>query len=179
VVRRRTLVPLLVVCAGVAAVLGYGLTHQDDANNGPTGINPAFHRYAAPALPQQTLRDRPFSLQALRGKPVVVNFWGSWCGPCRREVPELVKVADRYAGRVSFVGVDVGDSTSKALKFARAHGIRYPLVPDPSYEHALDWRAGGTPWTFIVDKRGEVVDQLFGQTTAAALSKKLDDLLSA
>jgi thiol-disulfide isomerase/thioredoxin len=178
-VRRRTFVPLVVVCLGVAAVLGYGLTHQNDAKSGFSGINPSFHRYAAPALPDRTLQDRPFSLQALRGKPVVVNFWGSWCPPCRKEVPQLVQVADRYAGRVSFVGVDVGDSTKKALKFARSHGVRYPLVPDPSYEHAVDWRAGGTPWTFIVNKQGEVVDQLFGQTTAAALEKKLDDLLSA
>jgi thiol-disulfide isomerase/thioredoxin len=177
--RRRTLVPLLAATLAVVGVLAYGLTHQSDAKSGLSGINPSFHRYAAPALPTRTLTGNAFSLRALRGRPVVVNFWGSWCAPCRREVPQLVQAAHQYAGRVSFVGVDVGDSTPKALRFARAHGIRYPLVPDPDYQHALDYRAGGTPWTFIVDRDGQVVDQLFGQTTAAALATKLDDLLGA
>jgi cytochrome c biogenesis protein CcmG/thiol:disulfide interchange protein DsbE len=177
--RRRTLVPLVVACAAVGGVLAYGLTHQDDARPGLTGIDPGFHRYAAPALPDRTLQGQAFSLQKLRGKPVVVNFWGSWCPPCRKEAPALVQVARQFSGRVSFVGVDVGDSAGKALRFARTHGIRYPLVPDPDYTYALDYRAGGTPWTFIVDRRGTVVDQLFGQTTAAELSKKLDDLLQA
>jgi thiol-disulfide isomerase/thioredoxin len=177
--RRRMLIPLVAGAAVLGGVLAYGLTHQDDASSTATGINPAFHRYAAPALPDRTLQGKPFSLTALRGKPVVVNFWGSWCEPCRAEVPQLVQVASRYAGRVSFVGVDVGDSTHKALAFARKTGIHYPLVPDRDYRYAVDYRAGGTPWTFIVNKRGVVVDQLFGQTTATALEKKLDDLLSA
>src|SRR4051794_20617838 len=128
--RRRTIVALGCAAAVLGGVFAYGLTHQDDAAPGVRGLDPTFHRYAAPALPRKTLDGKPFSLQKLRGRPVVLNFWASWCVPCKEEAPQLAQVARDYAGRAQLVGVDVTDHTDKALRFARSHGWRYPIVAD-------------------------------------------------
>jgi cytochrome c biogenesis protein CcmG/thiol:disulfide interchange protein DsbE len=99
------------------------------------------------------------SLASLRGKTVVLNFWASWCGPCKREAPALEKLWQQYRDRgVVVLGVDSGDAKSDARRFLSAHGITYPIVTDPD-ESVSGGRYGlpGFPATYVIDRRGHIV----------------------
>src|SRR5919201_806673 len=111
--------------------------------------------------------DRPGRLQlaSLRGKAVVLNFWASWCYPCKQEAPALERVWTQHDGRVVVLGVDVNDFKSDARKFIRKHRPPYGLT--------------GIPETFFVDRRGRVVAHVQGQVTAADLRDGIEEALRA
>jgi cytochrome c biogenesis protein CcmG, thiol:disulfide interchange protein DsbE len=114
---------------------------------------------------QQLGSDGVIDLSALRGKPVVINFWASWCPPCKREAPALEKLWRVYRKQgVEFVGIDVNDADSDAERFMRAHGITYPVGRDPNSSIAADsYNVANMPVTFFVDRGGKLVgSQILG-----------------
>jgi thiol-disulfide isomerase/thioredoxin len=171
----RRAVPIAVAAAAVAAVVAFGLRHQQQAGS-QTALPDGFKRYAAPALTGRTLAGAPFSLARYRGRPVVINFWATYCAPCKTEAPELARAAQRLGSRVRFVGVDVSDHDGKARRFARAHGWRYPIVADPNGDASSAFAVSGIPTTFIVDANGVVVDRIQAGVTAKQLEAKLAGL---
>jgi cytochrome c biogenesis protein CcmG, thiol:disulfide interchange protein DsbE len=98
-------------------------------------------------------------LASLRGKAVVINFWASWCGPCKSEAPVLEKLWQEYRGKgVVFVGVDSNDASGDALRFMNAHGITYPVVSDKNGLVAANrYDVADLPVTYFVDRRGRLV----------------------
>lgn len=111
-------------------------------------------------------------LDDLRGYPVVLNFWASWCSPCQREAGVLSAAAKARRGRVAFVGVDVNDLTSDARTFLRSHDVPYVAVKSG---RSLADRFGliGLPETFYVDRNGHIRDMTRGELSAAALARGL------
>lgn len=96
------------------------------------------------------------TLHALRGRPVVVNVWASWCEPCRSEFELLRRVNSRYAGRVAFVGLDAGDDRAAAAAFLSGHHTPYPHISDPKGKAALAIGAGRSmPTTVFYDADGQ------------------------
>jgi thiol-disulfide isomerase/thioredoxin len=168
------LVGALVAVVGVVVAVGLA-NRPDDGEGIATGLTPGFERYAAPAITGTTFAGRPFDLTSLRGHPAVVNFWASWCGPCGREAPELVRFADEHAGRIAVVGVNVDDADAKARRFAREKKLQFPLVP-ASIDLVFEYGGAGLPHTAILDARGRVVDTVRGVVTAALLDSKLEAL---
>jgi len=123
--------------------------------------------------------DRPWSSTAARGSVLVVNFWASWCAPCRAEQPDLTRVAGGYAARgVAFLGVNVSDDRDSARAYMRELGVPYPSLFDPKAETAPRLGVVGLPTTFVLDRDGVVGYQRTGRTTAASLSARLDALLA-
>lgn len=124
------------------------------------------HGKAVPA-PALTLRrlDAPgtLSLASLRGKVVVINFWASWCVPCRDEAPLLERtwLENRAKGLV-VLGVDANDYTADARRFVRKYGLTYPIVLDPHGSTLGHWGVPGLPTTFVVDRQGRVVAKVLG-----------------
>jgi thiol-disulfide isomerase/thioredoxin len=108
----------------------------------------------------------------LRGYPVVLNFWASWCSPCQREAAVLASAAEARRGRIAFVGVDVNDLTGDARHFLHAHHVPYVAVH--SGQSIAD-RFGliGLPETFYVDRRGRIQDVTRGELSAATLQRAL------
>jgi cytochrome oxidase Cu insertion factor (SCO1/SenC/PrrC family)/thiol-disulfide isomerase/thioredoxin len=108
-------------------------------------------------------------LRALRGRPVVVNAWASWCPPCRQELPLFAGAAARFGKRVAFLGLDVNDETGPARRFLAAHPLSYPSYFDDG-GHAAAWLGNfvGLPTTVFVDRSGRVVATHAGQYTSAA-----------
>ena len=135
----------------------------------------AGHRPLAPDFSGTTLTGSRLSFSSYRGRVVVLNFWGSWCGPCREEAPALAVTARQYrqAG-VAFLGVDVRDDTASALAFAREFGISYPSVNDSSSQITLDFTAAvpiaGTPTTLVIDRTGHIAGAVFGTATYQELT---------
>ena len=183
---------LLGVVVVVVAVGTWGATRSDDDGCAPVpGVRPGLcivapeDRPAAPttALPVLGDQDRELSLDAFAGDVVVVNFWGSWCAPCRVEQPDLNEVAEAYRDQgVSFLGVDVAEiSETNGIAHEEEFDIPYPSLWDPAFSYAADFEVigpQGMPATVLVDRDGLVAASFFGQTTKAEVSALLDVLLA-
>jgi thiol-disulfide isomerase/thioredoxin len=163
---RRRLTPIvsiLAVLAALAAIAGCS-SGASGSGSAPGSVQSEFFdagkRHAAPALGGDLLGGGSYDLAQHRGEVVVVNFWASWCGPCRAEAPELAAVADATKAQgVSFVGIDVRDDRDKAIAFAERHGLNYPSVFDPGGRTALDFAKvppTAIPSTLIVDRSGRI-----------------------
>jgi cytochrome c biogenesis protein CcmG/thiol:disulfide interchange protein DsbE len=104
-------------------------------------------------------------------KPVIVNFWASWCSPCQQETPLLARWYKQQHGTVSLIGLDENDSQASAEKFAKEKGVTYPLGFDPQTSVADKYDISGIPQTFFLNARHRVVDHVYGAVTAAELAK--------
>jgi cytochrome c biogenesis protein CcmG/thiol:disulfide interchange protein DsbE len=102
------------------------------------------------------------ALRGFRGQPVVVNFWASWCDPCREEAPELVRAARRFSTQVTFLGVNILDGREEALNYVDRYGIDYVNVRDPRAVIAKRYTVTGAPETFFIDREGNVVGSYIG-----------------
>ena len=131
----------------------------------PTVGNPA------PAIESVQLGGAPFSLSALSGKPAVLVFWSSWCGPCKAEIPHIASLTEQYSGRVAFVSINAGESPPTAARAAEAWGITWPVVFDPDARIQADYQVEGIPLTVIVDAEGVVRSRELGlpENTEAVL----------
>jgi thiol-disulfide isomerase/thioredoxin len=113
------------------------------------------------------------------GTPVLVNFWASWCGPCAREIPELVDVAAAYEGRLQVLGVNVQDSRTNARSFERDQGVDYPSLFDPGATIASRFEGiapQALPSTILVDAEQQVAVRLFGAVSRDQLEPYLAEL---
>jgi peroxiredoxin len=183
--RAVALVAAVVTGAALAAVLLAGWATSGNRSVSDVGGNPnavlyaSGHRPEAPSFTATTLTGSRLSLSSYRGQVVVLNFWGSWCVPCREEAPALAVAAQQYSpAGVAFVGVDVRDTTASAQAFARSFGMTYPSVSDSSSQITLDFTAvvpiAGTPTTLVIDRTGHIAGAVFGTATYAELTAILD-----
>lgn len=128
-----------------------------------------------PSLRLECLTPGPaVDLAALRGRPVLINLWATWCGPCREEMPLLQTNSERHADRVQFLGVDSRDSAAQAGPFLAKVGVTYPNVVDPDGDLLAHLRVPGLPVTLLLDADGRVVGKHIGQLKQSSL----DDLLA-
>jgi thiol-disulfide isomerase/thioredoxin len=112
------------------------------------------------------LSDKPVALEQYRGKPLVVNFWARWCGPCRAEIPELLKFRAAHKGKVEILGIGIEDNAEPAKDFAKAYDMNYPVfvAKDKGIPlmMALGNTKGGLPYTLFIDRNGQVVQKKMG-----------------
>ena len=144
---------------------------------------PPDQRTTTITLEGTTLDDEPWASADHAGEVVVVNVWGSWCGPCDAEAPDLVEVADGFAeagAPVQFVGVNHRDSVQNALAFEKKHAVPYPsLVDDGGRTLAqLQGLATSRPTTMLLDGEGRVAARVNGQVDAATLRGLVEDVLA-
>jgi cytochrome c biogenesis protein CcmG, thiol:disulfide interchange protein DsbE len=111
------------------------------------------------------------SLSQYQGKPVIVNFWASWCGPCQQETPLLASWYKQEQGRVALVGLDENDTTAKALAFARAKGVTYTLGFDPQLTVTGPYNVDALPQTFFLNAQHRIVEHVLGAMTRADLAQ--------
>ncbi len=130
----------------------------------------AGHLVVAPKVSGITVTGKPLSLSAYRGDIIVLNFWGSWCDPCRQEAPTLGTVARQlYPRGVRFVGVDIRDEPDSAIAFTQQFRITYPSISDPDDEIALSFRSSvppdALPDIVIINRDGRIAAAIIGSAT--------------
>jgi cytochrome c biogenesis protein CcmG, thiol:disulfide interchange protein DsbE len=146
----------LALVTGLFALLVWKVATQDE------GAAPKLGRGETPAAPDFRLDrlDGPgkLSLASYRGRPVIINFWASWCIPCKEEAPLLESVWQRYRDRgLVVVGIDINDLRGDARRFARENKMSYPLVYDGPGRTTSDYGLTGVPETFFVARSGRLV----------------------
>jgi thiol-disulfide isomerase/thioredoxin len=176
-----------------AAACDAGATAQQTAvGNGSSFVAGSYattvyrpgSRPAAPQVTATTLSGGRFQLSADRGAVVVLNFWGSWCTPCREEAPALGALARHFSGAdVRFVGVDIRDNTSSAEAFMRTFRISYPSLNDPNDAIALDFNGtvppAGIPTTLVIDRSGRIAARIVGTASYNGLSSLIAQVSAA
>jgi cytochrome c biogenesis protein CcmG/thiol:disulfide interchange protein DsbE len=130
-------------------------------------------RRQAPPLPDTVLVPPKVTVESLRGSPTVVNFWASWCEPCRKEAPVLESVSRAFRGRAHVVGVDWSDGLEGARDFAGKHGWTFPVLRDVDGSAGALYGLRGLPTTFIVDAQGKIAQVLLGPQTEVSLREAL------
>ena len=134
--------------------------------------------HPAPPLSVTLFAGGAWDLAAQRGRPVLLNFWASWCPPCRQEVPVLQQAYQTYHDRVAFLGVDVWDTDHEAQAFLSGFHAGYPNGADPAGRIAIDYGLTGVPETFLLDRAGRVVHHYVGPLDATSLEALLAPLVS-
>ena len=122
---------------------------------------------------RHALDDHVVSLYELRGYPVVINFWASWCVPCKEEAPLLNAAAKTHAGAVAFVGIDIQDFVSDAHTFLRELHVPYVSVRDKGPGTATSYGLTGVPETYYLDRRGRILGHTIGAVSRRELEERL------
>ena len=167
---------LLVTATGVLVIVALVVFSPSDAT---TDYRPSGAPRALPSEQLAAVSAADFAgiLLGLRGDPVVVNVWASWCPPCRAEMPLLDRAADEYAGRVRFIGVASKDSRGAAGDFLEEIGVDYPNVFDTSGDVGPDLGLRGFPTTYLFDRESVLREAVVGGITEQRLAAQLEDLM--
>jgi thiol-disulfide isomerase/thioredoxin len=165
--RHKVLTAIIAVCvAGSLIAIGVvGSASGQAARPAPV---------AAPAFSLPLLGDesgQQVALSKYRGRPLIINFFASWCEPCKTETPLLATFYRAQKGKVALVGLDENDTVGHATSFTRADGVSYPVGWDPHFTVASAYGVNALPQTFFLNARHQIVDRIFGPVTLASLHK--------
>ena len=157
---------------GFIGILAYGFTRDERYMRTP--VTAAL----APSFILTLFDGKVTKLEDFRGKTVLVNFWASWCIPCRAEAPALESAWQKHKGKaVVFVGVNTQDKEEDAKAFMKEFGITYLNGPDRNGNIAVDYGVWGIPQTFFIDPQGRITYKHAGELKAAIVAAKLDEAM--
>lgn len=121
-------------------------------------------------LSQLGIPGRKISLAAYAGRPVIINFFASWCAPCQKETPLIARFYAAHHGRVVIIGIDANDQAGAALKFVHAEGVRYPVAFDPTATVTTSYGIAALPQTLFLNAKHQIVRHVAGAVTAQELN---------
>jgi cytochrome c biogenesis protein CcmG/thiol:disulfide interchange protein DsbE len=169
--KRLSLSSIVLLIGILAAIAVFGLQLSRRQQTQPT-------EGAAPHFAITTFDGQELTLDDLRGQIVVLNFWASWCGPCRLEAPDLQRIHERYRDQgVVVVGVTYTDTDAKSVAFMEEFGMTYPNGPDRGNRISDRYNIQGVPETFVIDREGNVAHFIYAPTNEQQLTTMLDNLL--
>lgn len=175
----------------VTSCSGGAIAEDNPASSGQSFVGSSYNsvyfspgsRAPAPAITATTLIGQRFSLAGERGSVVVLNFWGSWCAPCRAEAPRLAALARYFShDSVRFVGDDVHDYATAAQAFEHTFGVSYPSLNDPGSQVALAFHGTlpptAIPSTLVIDSSGKIAARVIGQVSYDGLKALIAKVLA-
>lgn len=169
---RRVLIAGLAITVPLIAVLAVAFRYD------PRYIASPLIGKEAPNFRLVDLEGNAHQLDQLRGQPVVLNFWATYCVPCIYEHPLLTAAAEHYRGRVHFLGIIYQDEEELIRRFVEERGRWGPSLVDPEGKVAIAYGVYGPPETFFIDRSGKIVDKVIGQLQGEDLIATLEELLS-
>ncbi|HET8947678.1 MAG TPA: TlpA disulfide reductase family protein [Candidatus Polarisedimenticolia bacterium] len=168
----------------LAAASGCGRTGAAHDDAGPPG-RPAHRAIPGPPAPSIDLADASggrVTLEQFRGRPVIVNFWATWCGPCRRELPSLIRLHEAMAASgLTILAVSIDADRAEVERFLAGSPLPMPVLLDTAHQAADRYRVVTVPSSFVVDASGRVVERIDGEAdwTNRELLTTLESLLDA
>jgi thiol-disulfide isomerase/thioredoxin len=178
------------VAAGAGGCAGGDIAANAPGSSGQSFVGHSYEstfyqvgqRPAAPVVAGATISGQKLSLASYRGDTIVLNFWGSWCAPCRAEAPALGQLARTLASKhVRFVGVDIRDQPDSAQAFMQTFNVGYPSLNDPGDEIALEFHStvppAAIPTTLIIDRSGRIAVRIFGASSYAQLQALISKVI--
>lgn len=166
-----------VLLAGVLLVTPLLIFLALSFRSDPRAIDSPLIGRPAPDFQLRSLDGELHRLSDLRGQPVMVNFWATWCQPCLAEHPVLVAGARQYAGKATFLGVIYQDEPEKIQRYLDQQGTWGPTLVDPDSKVAIGYGVYGAPETFFIDPDGIIVEKVTGAMSPRFLSRKIDSLM--
>ena len=170
------MISLILIAIGVLGIVAYSLylRSRGTPNQGPA---PAFNvttwDFEGLAMPGERL-----SLDSLKGKTIVINFWASWCIPCQQEAPMLERTWNEYKDRgVVFIGVNTDDTDASARAYIEKYGLTYPHAPDGGERMEDAYRITGIPETFVIDGDGQIVEHFISSPKEGEFRDAIDRAL--
>ena len=173
---RRGRVNLPILLGGLGIGFAILLLLAVSFGRDPRALENVMEGRPAPLFELRDLEGKTWSLEALRGKVVVLNFWSTWCQPCKREHPELLASARAYP-EVVFLGVVYQDSVGKVRGYLKQKGTAYPHLEDPDSRMAIDYGVAGVPETYFIDKKGIIRKKVAFAVNSTFLGEQLEPLL--
>ena len=175
----------LTACTGASIAQGTPASNGQSFVSGTSGTTVFGNGdpMRAPRVTGTTLTGARLSLSRFRGHVLVMNFWGSWCTPCRAEAPTLASLAAAFRpADVAFLGVDIRDTPASAEAFLRDFKITYPSLNDPGGLIALDFRStvppAGIPTTLVISRSGRIAARVIGQVSYPGLRELISKTLA-
>jgi peroxiredoxin len=191
-VRARPAIAAAIAVLGLSAVagcdggaIGANVPQSSGSNFVGHAYESAFYksgqRPEAPAVSGTTVTGARLSLSSYRGDTVVLNFWGSWCAPCRAEAPALASLASQVQSKhVRFLGIDIRDEPDSAKSFMQTFNVSYPSLSDPNDQIALAFRStvppAAIPTTLVIDRNGRIAARIFGAASYEELKSVVDEV---
>ncbi len=165
----------VIILIGFLGLLIWGVLNKESIT-GLSGIT--MVNRTAPDFTLTTFRGDTVSLEGLKGKAIVLNFWASWCPPCRVEATLLERTWRIYKNRdVVFLGVNIQDRKKDALSYIREFNVTYPNGPDPTGEISIDYGVSGLPVTFFISKKGMIVRRWVGAIEKSVLIRAIEEIM--
>jgi thiol-disulfide isomerase/thioredoxin len=169
------LIILVSVLGGAWTILSQETVFRDSTAQGLTAGPQAG--YLAPDFALESIQNQQIVLGDLRGQPLVINFWATWCPPCRAEMPHLDEASSKYEGQVRIIAIDQGESREQVEAFASEIGITFPLLVDEPSDVSRVYGVRALPTTFFVDKNGIIVEVFTGTLNRAILEDRIGKML--
>ena len=173
--RKSAIAIAALIVIGFLGILVWGMLNKQPITglSGVTMVN-----RPAPDFSLTTFEGAKISMEDLRGKPVIINFWASWCPPCRIEAPLLERTWRAYKNRgLIFLGINIQDRKEDALSYIREFDITFPNAPDPTGEVTIDYGVSGLPVTFFISRKGEVVRRWVGAVEPGVLISSIEEIM--
>lgn len=176
-------VTALLLGTGIVSAFMFAEAGNTTSHAAPSAIDPAAAISKAPDFSLQTIDGQTLRLSDYKNKAVILNFWATWCPPCRAEIPDMIELQEKYGNKnFSFIGIAVSDKIGNVQRFVKDKGINYPVamgnesVTD-AYGQFIEGGMRGIPTTFIINTKGEVLGYFVGardkETFEDAIQKAL------
>lgn len=178
--RTKLLFAILLVVGAFGALFA-SVRYAGIADTPPGLIADAQAKPAPPFTVNNAATGQPFSLTAAaKSGPLVLDFWATWCGPCRAELPHLQALSQKYQGRVAFYGINSSDPPKVAAGFAHKNRLTFPMLSDTDHQVAFQYGADSLPLLIVIGADGKVraVTDGYSENVESELSKTLDALLA-
>lgn len=165
------------ICVGLFATLTLSAPTLASTSTPETYTAPSsIEKVAASNFSASTISGETITLSDYKGKVIFINFWATWCGPCRKEIPDFITLKKTYSDSLEIIGISADDTKEPVVSFVNEHGVNYPVIMNSPEIQAQFGQIRGIPTTFIIDKNMTIVQKIVGLRSYDEFKSIIDQL---